>query len=427
MASRRSFLGALALPLFSARGHAEAPVAAELGPRMPSQLGRPGDPQFWKRLRGEFTIPRGEVFFNTGTLGSSPRAVQESVISHLRHVDRDIAKWDYKADHENYFTGYYPERPLRDAIGVLVNCSGADVALCQNATFGMNFIANGLELERGDEVIVLSSAHPGGRKGFDLRAKRDGIVVREIKLQDPVPDPATITAAYLAATTPRTKVWAIPHITSSRAIRFPVKELCDLARARNIFSSVDGAQSLGHVAVDVTAMGCDAFFASPHKWLLAPKGTGFLYVRPERQKEVWATLASSSWDDQQDSMYRLMQYGTGNLSLLKGFATAIEFHRQIGSDVVEQRIIGLADRLRTGLAAIPGTRIISPQHPELRCATTVYGIANLTGAQLQDALWVHRIRVRSVGAGEVRHGCHLYNDEADVDRTLALLRQLSQG
>src|SRR5262249_27045303 len=147
---------------------------------------------------------------------------------------------------------------------------------------GMNFIAHGLDLRRGDEVVAFATAHTGGRRGYDLRAKRDGIVVREYHLDDPVPDPDTIMKAYLAQTTARTKVWAIPHISSSRAIRFPVKELCAAARDRGIFSSVDGAQCIGHIVVDVKDLGCDAYFGSPHKWLLAPKGVGFLYIKPER-------------------------------------------------------------------------------------------------------------------------------------------------
>lgn len=429
MTTRRSFLGLLSLPFAASLNLPRLGPAAARTTRtlMPADIGPRDDEAFWQALRTQFTIPADQAFFNTATLGSSPRAVQDAVLASIQHINRDIADWDYKPDHENFFTGYYPEMPRRDQLATTLNCSGRDIALTQNATFGMNFIANGLDLKAGDEVVVTNQAHPGGRKGYDLRARRDGIVVKEIVVPEPPQSPDQLIQLYLDATTPRTRVWAIPHISSARAIRYPVVQLCALARERGIWSAVDGAQSLGHVAVDVQAMGCDAFFASPHKWMLAPKGTGLLYVRPDRQLDLWATLASSAWDDQTDPMYRLMQYGTGNLSLLVGLGVAVEFHNQIGSARIQARDFALADRLRKGLATVPGATIVSPTHPELTCGTTVYGLRGKTGGQIQDFLWERgRVRVRSMGDTiGVRHACHIYNSPAEVDKALALLTELS--
>lgn len=431
MTTRRSFLGFLSAPLAASVALPHPwPAPARPGrahPLMPSEIHGAGDEAYWRELRKQFTIPTDEAFFNTATLGSSPLAVQEAVIASLRHVDRDIAEWDYKAGHENYFTGYYPELPSRDRLATTLNCTGRDIALTQNATFGMNFVANGLDLKAGDEVVVTDQAHPGGRMGFDLRARRDGIVVKVVAVPNPPESPEELIQLYLDATTPRTRVWAVPHISSSRAIRYPVNQLCAMARQRDIWSVVDGAQSLGHVAIDVQAMGCDAFYASPHKWMLGPVGTGLLYVRPERQKELWATLASSAWDDQADPMFRLMQYGTGNLSLLLGLGVAVDFHNQIGSRKIEERDFALADRLRTGLAEVPGATIVSPTHPDLTCGTTVYGLKNRTGGEIQDYLWERgRVRVRSMGDPVgVRHACHIYNSPEEVDRALGLLKEMA--
>src|ERR1044071_2082304 len=147
MTDRRSFLSALAaVPLARAlplRAPVEkAPLTLiSSKPRMPAEIHATGE-DFWKELRKECTLNRDETFFNTGTLGASPKAVQEAVIDHMRHVDRDIARWDYKADHENYFTGYYPELTYREKLAAIINAKGHDVALTQNATFGMNFLAN---------------------------------------------------------------------------------------------------------------------------------------------------------------------------------------------------------------------------------------------------------------------------------------------
>ena len=383
-------------------------------------------PEFWAELRKEFLIPPNEAFFNTGTLGSSPRIVREAVINHMNHVDRDIAHWDYKKGNEYYFAGYDPETELRQKLAQLVNASADEIALTQNATFGMNFLANGLQLESGDEVVVMEGAHPGGRCGWELRDKRYGVDVKFVKVPPAPADPGELTRLFEQATTARTRVWAIPHLSSSWAIRFPVDEMCRRARARGIFSAVDGAQTLGHLAIDVRAMGCDAYFTSPHKWLLAPKGTGFLYLRKDAQSKVWTTLASTEWDNQQEGAYRFMQYGTGNLSLQVGLGKAIDFHNAIGSKRVEERILGLADRLRAGLQQIKGARVLSALHPDMRSATTIWGMDGKTGAQLQDALWARaRVRVRSVGDHGVRHCCHIYNSEEEVDRALSAARSIA--
>jgi isopenicillin-N epimerase len=382
---------------------------------------------FWRDLRNEFLIPRDEAFFNTGTLGSSPKAVREAVIAHMNHVDRDIAHWDYKAEHEQYFTGYANESWLRAKLGKLINAEGDDIALTQNATFGMNFMANGLDLGLGAEVLVDQGAHPGGRCGWELRDKRYGANVKLVPLAPAPKDPAELIALYERATTPQTKVWAFPHLTSGTAIRFPVAEMCRRARERGIISVVDGAQTCGHFALDMQALGCDAYFASPHKWLLAPKGTGFLYVRKDVQPRLWSTLASTEWDNHRVGMFRLMQYGTGNLSLLVGLDKAVDFHMAIGSKRVEERIIGLADRLRSGLQQIKGVHIMSSLHPEIKSATTIWGFEGMNGGQIQDALWDRaKVRVRSMGEG-VRQCCHIYNLEEEVDRALAAVRAIAKA
>jgi len=430
-ATRRSFLAGLA-----AAGGALAAAPEQLRAllaRAPERTPLPHVPPegslpraFWQDLRGQFLIPPDEEFFNTGTLGSQPRVVLDAVIDHMTHVVRDIAHWDYHPDHEQYFTGYNPETRVREKLASLIGADTDEVALTQNATMGMSFVANGLDLGPGDEVIVMEGSHTGGRGGWELRDKRYGAHVRYVRPPAPAESPGQLLALYADATTPQTRVWAIPHLTSgSGAIRFPVASMCRRARELGILTVVDGAQTLGHLTIDVRQMGCDAFFSSPHKWLLAPVGTGMLYVRREVQPRIWATLASSQWDNHEAGLYRLMQYGTGNLSLLVGLERAIDFHVALGPARVEERIVGLADGLRAGLAAVPGVFIRSPLHPELRSATTIWGLDGVPGATLQDELWARaKVRVRRNGDG-VRQCCHVYNSETGVERTLEVARELA--
>ena len=418
--SRRTFLGALALPAVPAAvaGPATAdPATADPQASSPQQ----GEEKFWAAVREQFAIPAGETFFNTCTLGAMPRPVLEAVTEHMRQAQVTLAHWDYRPENPDWFSGYRPELELRRKLAAVINAEAAEVALTQNATFGMNFLAHGLRLQAGDEVLATDQEHPGGRCGWELRVKRDGIVWKPLPIGE---SPDEIVETFARAITPRTRVLAVPHITSALGIVMPVKRLCALARQRGLLSFIDGAQAVGQLRVDVGDLGCDAYYSSPHKWLLAPPGSGLLYVRRDRLPQLWTTLASGQWDNHKDGAFRLMQYGTGNLSLLKGFEAAVDFHTRLGPARIEQRILGLANRLRAGLRAISGVVIHSRLHPELAGATTNWGLRGLTGHQIMDEMWKReRIRVRAVGEG-VRQCCHIYNSPADIDRTLEVARSL---
>ena len=419
MTSRRQFLssaaGATAATAIAARG-----VWPEPAPHQDNET-------YWRNLRREFTIPPGEAFFNTCTLGSSPRVVQDAVVDHLRQADATICQWDYRPTMPDWFTGYRPETELREKLGRLINAGADEIALVQNATLGANYMANGLRLAPGDEVIMTDQEHVGCESPWQLRAKRYGIYIKKVVIPMPPRDPQQLIDLFVRASTPQTKVWAIPHLTSAFAILFPVDEMCRIARERGIISIIDGAQCCGHMRLDMQRMGCDAYFSSPHKWLLAPKGSGFLYVRRERLPEVWATVVSGQWDNYTDGAYRFMQIGSGNLSLLKGYEAAIDFHQRIGPERVETRLMTLANRLREGLRAIPQATIHSPTHPALLTATTTWSLRGINGGDLMDQLWNRgRIRCRAMGSG-VRQGCAIYNSPEEVDRTLELARQLARG
>jgi selenocysteine lyase/cysteine desulfurase len=427
--NRRSFIttllapGIVPKPSPAARPPAGEVVAAALPPPWPED----SDPRFWERVRDQFYIRPGEAYFNTGTLGATPRPVLERVIEDMRTLQETITRWDYTARTPNWISGYSPELPLREKLGKLVNADLLEIALTQNATMGMNFLAHGIELKPGDEIITTNQEHPGGVCGWQERVKRDGALWKQVEIPVPANDPEELVRRFAGLITPRTRVLAFPHIISPTAVVMPVKRLTELAHQHGCLALVDGAQAIGQVEVDLKALGCDAYFSSPHKWLLAPAGNGMFYIRRDRQDKFWTTLCSSEWDNHKDGMYRFMQYGTGNPSLQAGLDAALDFHFRIGPEKVRKRIRYLADRLRAGLQQIPGAKINSPVHPELAGAVVVYSLEGVPAGQLADALWERR-RLRPRAMGDplgIRHSCQIYNSEAEIDATLEVLRELA--
>jgi isopenicillin-N epimerase len=425
MFNRRNFLNTLLTSsLVTPRGWVQAnPAPASAVPSWPDE----NDPAFWDQVRDQFYIAPGEAYFNTATLGATPRPVLERVIEDMRTVETTITRWDYTPKTEDLISGYMPALSVREKLGKLVNAAARDLALTQNSTMGMNFIAQGLNLKAGDEVILTDHEHPGGICGWQERARKDGIVVKQVRIPTPANDPERLVGLFAEAMTPRTRVLAFAHILFSSGVVMPVKQLTQLAHERGCLCVIDGAQAVGQVKVNLQDLGCDAYFSSPHKWLLAPPGNGMLYIRPDQQTRFWTTLCSQTWDDEKDGMFRFMQYGTGNRSLLVGLEAALDFHFKLGSDRVLQRIHSLADRLRAGLQKISGARISSPIHPKLAGAVVVHRVEGVSAGRLEQELWMQKkIRVRSQGDQlGVRQSCQIYNNEAEIDATLEIVRKLS--
>jgi isopenicillin-N epimerase len=389
------------------------------------------DAVFWRKVRDEFLIPRDEAFFNTATLGSMPLSVVEAVTTSMTELTASVSHWDYRPEHPDWFTGYRNFPTLMEKIATLLHCDPDEVCATQNATFGMNFIAQGIDLNSGDEIVQTDQEHPGGSCGWLERAKRHGAVYKTVQIPKPPNDPDEIVRRFAATINSKTRVLAVPHMTSMLGLILPVKRLTELARqqgAKNIFVAIDGAQAVGHIHVDLRDLGCDAYYSSPHKWMLAPAGSGLLYVRKDRQREIWTTLASAEWGSYDKGAYRFMQYGTGNLSILKGYEAAIDFHNRLGHDRVISRIKRLGDYLRSEIQKIKGTSIISSIYPEMCAGITTWRVDGVSGEAMMDTFWNSRkIRVRSMGgANGVRHSTHMYNSEVEIDSVMAMARELAR-
>jgi isopenicillin-N epimerase len=417
MTSRRDFLktltlSAFALPLNRQWDFTKSKVDGMVFPAE-------DDPSFWKKIRKMFPMTEDAAFFNTGTLGAQPTVVLESTIAHMREVATDIAEWDYKGD--DWISGYQPYTDLRAKVGRLINAATEEIALTENATMAMNTISHGLNLEANAEVLMTDCEHSGGRSGWLVREKRFGIKVTPVPLPDPCRNPEQIIDLFLKAITPRTRVIAISHMVTGTGSILPVRQICSEAQKRGIFTVLDGAQCVGQIPVDVKAIGCDAYFSSLHKWMLAPPGTGFLYIRKERIAEIWTTFASGQWDNHEDEGYRLSQRGTGNLSLLVGLNAALDFHLKIGPERIYRRIKFLGDYLRDGLRKIPKVEIQTSPHPDMCAGITVYNIKGCEPGKIMDELWERKkIRIRGV-----RQSTHIYNSPQEIDDTQEIVSNMA--
>jgi selenocysteine lyase/cysteine desulfurase len=420
MVDRRGFLASFA-------GAAAAGAALNFGGELfaraalaPAQLPDRGlydsnEEAYWAELRKQFVIPADEVYLNNGTVGSSPAPVLRAIFDGYNETEKMA-----QSDPEDYpIWGYGAWNEFRDPLAAFVSCTRDEIALVRNATEANSYIANGLDMKPGDEVLMTDQEHPGGEHPWNLRAKRYGIVVKKVTLPKPVPNAAAVLNLINDAITPRTRVLFFSHITTATGVVLPAKELCALARSKGIVSAVDGAHVVGMMALNVHDLGCDMYSSSPHKWLMAPKGTGFLYVRDEMIDRLWNTIVTAGWDEPKLRAERFQRIGSSNVPSLWGMRAAVKLANDIGLDRIERRHQKMADCIYGEMVKRGAESWTSPD-ASLRCAIASVNVAPIQIMELETWMWQNKkIRIRGGAPSKIRLSTPYYLLRKDVDRYLA--------
>ena len=377
----------------------------------------PDDEAYWRMVRSQFLISPKGIYFNTGTVGASPRTVLDAVVKHMTAFETvfEAEGVDVEA--------------LRRAVGTLLGAPPQTLAFTRNTTESMSWIAGGLDLAPGDEILMTTHEHVGGMCPWQAVARRRNLVLTQIPLPVPPARSADVVDAWRRAIGPRTRVLMISHVLFTDGLIQPVRELCAMARERGIITAIDGAHPPGMLRMSLTDLGCDFYASSPHKWLLAPKGSGLLYVSEGWVDRLWPTIVSGGWDALPDKAVRFDRKGTINESLLAGFQAAVDFHNLVGPERVERRIRWLGDRLYDGLARVAGVDLKSATDPALRAPMISFTVRGWTTDDLIKALWERgTVRVRHVAEYDyhwVRLSTHIYNTPEEVDRVVALVGELA--
>lgn len=369
---------------------------------------------YWAELRKLFLIPDDEVYLNNGTVGSSPTPVLRAIFDGYNETEKMSQQ-----DPEDYpIWGYAAWNEFRDPLASFVGCTRNEIALLRNATEANSYIANGIDMKPGDEVLMTDQEHPGGESPWQVKAKRYGIVVKKVTLPKPVENAAQVLNLFNDAITPRTRVMFFSHITTVTGVVLPAKELCALARSKNILSAVDGAHVPGMMRLNIAEIGCDMYSSSPHKWLQAPKGSGFLYVRDEVIDRLWNTIATEGWDEPQIRAERFQRIGSSNVPALYGLRAAIELANKIGVSRIEKRHRRQADYLLGEMVKRGAESWTSPD-PSLRCAILTVNVPPIQRMELEKWLWTqHKIRIRGGEPSKLRLSTPYYLRRADIGRFL---------
>ncbi|HUL74935.1 MAG TPA: aminotransferase class V-fold PLP-dependent enzyme [Vicinamibacterales bacterium] len=429
MWSRRAFLkttsvvGTAALAWKKTPGlEAVLEASASVAGQSPAESAR--DELYWGQIQQAFALDRTMINLNTGHHCSQPTVVLDAVKRYL--------------DMENLLPVYYAGligrnfETVRRGLAAEFGCDPDELAMTRNASESLQIVQNGLDLVAGDEVITTEQDYPRMLTTWDQRMRRDKIKVT--RLQFPVPATADVLYdLFEKAITPRTKVLHFCHITNLTGQLFPVQRISRMARARGITTIVDGAHAGAQFPFKLHELECDAYGVSLHKWLLAPFGTGILFVRRDRIKDFWPLQAAPTTSDA--DIRKFEEIGTAPAAPKAAIADALAFHQAIGAERKAARLYYLTMRWADRLRAQPRIRMYSSLKPGETWGLATVGIEGMEASKIASFLSdSHRIVVAALAQGPlpgqqfawqgIRVTPNIYTTLKDVDTFAGAMEEL---
>ena len=420
MLSRRKFLSATgfaasALALERARLEALASGVAGISPE-----GLAADEGYWREIQQAFTLDRTIINLNNGGCCPSPRVVHEALKRYLDISNQAPVYHMWQILEPNIET-------VRRRLAAEFGCDPEELAITRNASEALQIAQLGIDLKLGDEVLTTNQDYGRMLDTWDQRVRRDGIKVTKISFPVPPPSQDDLVGRFERAITPRTRVLHFCHITNLTGHIFPVKAMCDLARTRGIKTIVDGAHAFAHFPFKAADLGCDYYGTSLHKWLLAPIGTGFLYVRRELIPSLWPltpTAASRGAD-----IRKFEEIGTHPAANHNAIAEALTFHEGIGADRKLARLRYLRDRWAMRLRQNPRIRIHTDLGEGRSGAIATVQVVGVPTPKVVEHLWSRwRIIATPIVHAEyegVRVTPNVYTTVEEADTFAAAIEQLA--
>jgi selenocysteine lyase/cysteine desulfurase len=384
MTTRRTFLGLAAGASVVAGfrdGGVERVLAAGRGAEGRSAASVAEDEDFWREIQKAFTVNRSYINFNNGGVCPSPRIVQEAMKRYL-----DLSN---EAPAYTMWELLEPQvESVRQGLARAFGCDPEEMAITRNASEGLESVQLGLDLKPGDEVLTTTHDYPRMLTTWRQRERRDGIVMKTFPFPTPPPSLEDLAERFERAVSPRTRVILVCHITNLTGQIFPVRSICRMARERGIEVIVDGAHSFAHFPFTHADLDCDYYATSLHKWLLAPHGTGFLYVRRSKIPKVWPLMAAP--DKMDADIRKFEEIGTHPAANHNAIAEALVFHNGIGVERRAARMRYLRDRWMKRLSGQPRVRIHTSFDPAQSCGIGNVEIEGVDTRRLAEHLFDKR-------------------------------------
>lgn len=376
---------------------------------------------FWYYIQQSFTVSSGIINLNNGGVSPAPRSVQEAMKRY----------YDYSNEAPSYYMWRILDQgrePLRARLAEIAGCSKEEIAINRNSSEGLETVIFGLTLEKGDEIVAAKQDYPNMVNAYKQRELRDGIKMVWINLELPSEDEDYLVQQYVNAFTSKTKVVHITHIINWNGQIIPVRKIADEAHKRGIQVIVDGAHSFAHFDFKIPDLGADYFAASLHKWLYAPIGSGLLYVKQNRIKNLYPLFAAPNAQD--DNIRKFEALGTRPFFIEQAIGKAIDFHYMIGIERKQKRLHYLKNYWMERVKSFPGVILNTSLNYKWGCAIGNVGIEGKKPSELDSFLLnnykIHTVAIEWENIKGVRITPNVYTTTKDLNFLVEGIRQFAE-
>jgi len=379
------------------------------------------DEDFWGWIRESFTVSPNLINLNNGGVSPQPKVVQDAHIRFYQYCNEAPSYYMWRildAGREGL------RNKLADVAGVSVD----EIAINRNSTEGLNTIIFGLNLKAGDEVVLSKYDYPNMMNAWKQREKRDGIKLVLIDIPQPLEDDNAIVDLYRKAITPKTKIVHVTHLINWSGNIVPVKAIADMAHSKGCEVIVDAAHSFGHIDFKIPDTGADYFATSLHKWMNAPFGSGLMYIKKEKIKNVWALLSAVEPDGA--DIRKFENLGTRSFASEMAIGSAVDFHNVIGAKRKEERLRYLKNYWVEKTKDLPNAKLYTSLKPQYSCALSCIGFegwkAHDIDVYLYDKHKVHVVSIIQEKINGVRITPGIYTSTKDLDVLIKGLTNFSK-
>jgi len=382
----------------------------------------PGTPDddFWAWVQQNYTVSPNIINLNNGGVSPSPKPVQETFERYNRYCNEAPSYYMWRILDQG-------REALRADLAALAGCSPGEIAINRNTTEAMDIIIYGLNLQKGDEVVLAKQDYPNVINLFKMLEQRDGIVLKWINLELPMEDEDALAQIYIDAFTNKTKVVNVTHIINWIGQIVPVKKIAAEAHKRGIDVLVDGAHSFALMDFRIPDLDCDYFATSLHKWMGAPFGSGLLYVKKDKISKIYPIYPDDKFMGEEIQKFERM--GTRNFASEMAIGSALDFHLAIGTKRKEDRLRYLKNYWMSKVKDIPGVHLHTSFKPEYSCVIGLFSVDGYTPGEIDAYLFdkhkIHTVSIVWENISGVRVTPNVYTMERDLDKLVKAITELS--
>jgi selenocysteine lyase/cysteine desulfurase len=412
-------LAALAVPSIGALAKELEAATKTIAHLTPDQAAM--DEDYWSVIQNAFTVTRGIVNLNNGGVSPSPRIVTEALVRYIWQQEDATAYTMWQILEPQSET-------IRTGLGEMFGCDREEIAITRGASESLEILLMGMDFKSGDEILTTTQDYPRMLTTLRQRERREGLILKMVKIPIPPKDLNEITAAFERGITPRTKLILISHQVNITGQITPVKAVCEMARAKGIETIVDGAHSFAQFDFKQKDLGCDYFGTSLHKWLFAPKGTGLLFVKRDKIQKLWPLMAAEA--TQSTDIRKFEEVGTHSAAPRLAIGEAMLFHNGIGGKRKEARLRYLSRYWMNRLKEVPKVSFNTSFDPNQSCAIANVNIAGVDPAAIGSYLFnKHRVFTTPIVHDEfkgIRITPNVYTTLGELDRFCELMENIAR-